>query len=164
MLSNGISKAHHAHILSCFGLGANVWLTFWPIFLNFRLASLIFSLTLWIWLGLPSLNCRFPLMCVHTFHRPYYGYLPFTLCSKQQAHRNPWCSLRHLYWFPCGTKTTTCVFFKHVQFLMSASWHCAHQKWHSHLSQRCYCKHERTYLLDFCTTQKFIIFNVAQAK
>ncbi len=58
----------------------------------------------------PSLNCKHPLMCVHTSHRPY-GYPPFTLCSWQRTHYNPWYNLRHLCrhyvrcWFPCGTRT-----------------------------------------------------------
>jgi hypothetical protein len=40
----------------------------------------------------PSLNCEYPLMCVHTSHRPY-GYPPLTMRSWQWAHGNPWCSL-----------------------------------------------------------------------
>jgi hypothetical protein len=32
-----------------------------------------------------SFNCMYPLMHVHTFHRPY-GYPLFTLCPWQQMH------------------------------------------------------------------------------
>jgi hypothetical protein len=35
MLSDGTLKTHHAQILSCFGLGANAWLTIQPIFQPF---------------------------------------------------------------------------------------------------------------------------------
>jgi hypothetical protein len=34
--------------------------------------------------------------------------------------------------------TTTHVFFNHLPFLPSKSWHCAHQRWNSHLSQHCH--------------------------
>jgi hypothetical protein len=43
MFSNEIFKAHRAQILSCFSLGAGVWLTIWPIFLIFP----SFQLILW---------------------------------------------------------------------------------------------------------------------
>jgi hypothetical protein len=80
-----------------------------------------------------------PLMHVHTSHQPY-GYPPFMLCSWQQAHMNPWCSLWHLCchcvwcWLPHGAKTTPCASFKHIQFFLSMNQHCVHQKWHSHPS------------------------------
>jgi hypothetical protein len=82
---------------------------------------------------------------VHTSHWPY-GYSPFTLCSWQWGHKNPWCSLCHLCchharcWFPCGMRTTTCISFNHIQFLLSMNWHCIHQRWHLHLSWRCHCR------------------------
>jgi len=39
MLFDGIYKAHHAQILSCFNLGADVWFTIWLIFQSFQLIS-----------------------------------------------------------------------------------------------------------------------------
>ncbi len=67
MLSNGIFEAHCAQILSCSGPRASAWFIVWPIFPSFRLASLIFSITFWIWLGLPhpSITCIFHCVCTH---------------------------------------------------------------------------------------------------
>ncbi len=82
-------------------------------------------------------------MCVHTFHQPY-RYPPLTLRSWQQADENPWCNSWHLCchyarcWLPCGTSRITCVSFNHIQLLSSMNWHCAYQRWHSHLNQCCH--------------------------
>jgi hypothetical protein len=67
MLSNGISKTHHAQILSCFGQGAGAWLTIQLIFPRFRLTSLVFSTTFQIRLGLPhpSIASILQCMCTH---------------------------------------------------------------------------------------------------
>jgi hypothetical protein len=43
-----------------------------------------------IWI-IPSFNCKYPSMHVHKSHQ-LYGYPLFTLCSWQQAHKNPWCN------------------------------------------------------------------------
>jgi hypothetical protein len=96
-----------------------------------------------IW-NTPSSNCRYLLMCVHSSHRPY-GYPPFTMCSWQRVHKNPWCNSWHLCchcarcWLPHGTKIITCVSFNCIQLFLLMSWHCAHQRWHSHFSWRCHC-------------------------
>jgi hypothetical protein len=93
----------------------------------------------------PSLNCRHHAMCVHISHWPY-GYPLFTSCSWQQTHENPWCNLQHLCchctkcWFPRGTRTITYVSFNHIQLLSLMSWHCAYQRWHSHLNRHCCCR------------------------
>jgi hypothetical protein len=56
-----------------------------------------------------SFDYMYPLMCVHTSHR-CYKCPPFTLRSRQWAHRHPWCNLWYFYchcmrcWLPCGTK------------------------------------------------------------
>jgi hypothetical protein len=57
---------------------------------------LIFSIVFWIQLGLshPWIACIIWCVCTHN-HWPY-GYPHFTLCSWQQMHMNPWCSLWHL--------------------------------------------------------------------
>jgi hypothetical protein len=79
-------------------------------------------------------------MCVHTSHQPY-GYPPFMLSSWQWTHWNPWWNLWHFCdhyvrcWFPCGTRTITCISFNHIQFLLLMSWHCAYKRWHSHLNR-----------------------------
>jgi hypothetical protein len=39
----------------------------------------------------PSLNCKYPLMRVHTSHQPY-GYPFLMLFSWQWTHMNPWCN------------------------------------------------------------------------
>jgi hypothetical protein len=130
MLFNEIFETYCTQILSCFGPRVGAWLIIKPIFLGFQLFFLIFFIA---FRNAPSFNCKYPLMHVHTSHWPY-RYPPFTLCSWQQAHKNPWCNSRHLCyhcvgcWLPCGVKTTTCVFFKHVQFLMLTNWHYAHQR------------------------------------
>jgi len=80
-----------------------------------------------------SFNCMHPLMCVHTSHWPY-GCPPLTLHPWQWAHWDLRCNSWHFCchcvrcWLPCGTNTTTCTSFNHIQFLPLTSWHCAHQK------------------------------------
>jgi len=118
-----------------------------------------------------SFNCKYPLMCVHTSHRPY-GYPPLTLCSCQRAHMNSWCNSLHLCchyegcWLPCGARTTTCTSFKHIQLLLSMNQHCAPQRWHLHLSWRCHCRPNMwTNLFPrSCATQGFATFDAVQAK
>jgi hypothetical protein len=80
-------EAHHAWILSCFGPRASAWLTSWLVFPPFLLFSPIFYTTLYTTWITPSLNCKHPLMCVHTSHQPY-GYPAFTMCSWQRMHWN----------------------------------------------------------------------------
>jgi hypothetical protein len=126
-----ISKAHHAQILSYSSPWVSVWFTTQLIFLTFQLVSPIFSIVLWTQLGLPHPSIA-TLMRVHTSHQ-LYGYPPLTLCSWQWVHKNPLCSLWHLYyhcmgcWLPDGAKITTCTSFKHVQSLLLMSQHYVHQ-------------------------------------
>jgi hypothetical protein len=94
MFFDKISKAHHAHILSCFSPRVSVWLTLWPIFPSFQQAFPIFFTTFWIWFKLPHPLIANILWCVCTHP---YGYPPFTLCSWQWAHKNPWCSSWHMH-------------------------------------------------------------------
>jgi hypothetical protein len=78
MLSNGIFEAHYAQILSCFGLGADVWFTARLVFPTFQSCSPVFSTTLHMWLGLPHLSimgirgcvCTHPInpMGIHFLH------------------------------------------------------------------------------------------------
>jgi hypothetical protein len=65
MLFNETSKAHHAQISSCFGLGVNVWLTTWPIFSTFQLSSPLFNTTFCMCLGLPSIIGIPRCVCTH---------------------------------------------------------------------------------------------------
>jgi hypothetical protein len=53
MLFIKIFDSHHAWILSCFSLRANISLTTWPVFLAFQLSILIFFITFQMWFGLP---------------------------------------------------------------------------------------------------------------
>jgi len=133
MLFNKISKAHCAKILwpkgGCLAYSSTNLPKLSTNFLNiFHNASN----TTWT---TSSFNCKYLLMRVHTSHWPY-GYPPFTLCSWQRAHRNPWWSSQHLCchcvgcWLPRGVKTSTCTSFKHIQLLPSTSQHCVHQRWH----------------------------------
>jgi hypothetical protein len=118
----------------------------------------------------PSLNCRHPFMCLHTSHWPY-GYPPFTLCSWQWTHWNPWCNSWHLChhcmrcWFSCGMKITTCAFYNHIQLLLSTNQHCAYQRWHLHLSKRCHCRPNVSGFTSLILrNSRIAAFNVAQAK
>jgi hypothetical protein len=66
MLFDKIFKTHRAEILSCFGLGAGVWLTTWLIFRAFRLFSPIFFIALYTWLELPHPSIVGIFQCVCT--------------------------------------------------------------------------------------------------
>ncbi len=70
ILSDMIFEAHCAQILSCSNLGAGVLFMARPIFLGFRLVSLIFSITLRIRLGLlhPSIVYIPWCVCTHPIH------------------------------------------------------------------------------------------------
>jgi hypothetical protein len=98
MLFNEIFEAYRTQILSCFGPRAGAWLIVKPIFLSFQLTFLIFFIAL---RNAPSFNCKYPLMHVHTSHRPN-RYPPFTLCSWLHAHKNPWCNSQHLCYHCVG--------------------------------------------------------------
>jgi hypothetical protein len=143
---NKISKVHRVQVLSCFGPKVGVWLTIRLIFPTFWLSSSIFfySSSNMIWIT-PSLNCKYPLVHVHTCHWSY-GHSLVTLHSWQWTQRNSWCSLWHLCWhrvrcwLPRGTKIITCTSFNHIQFFSLMNQHCVHQKWHLHLSWRCHCQ------------------------
>jgi hypothetical protein len=113
------------------------WLIIWPIFLTFQLSSLIFfNNILYVTWTTPSFNCKYPsMLCTHPIN--LMG-IPFTLPSWQWTHWSPWWSSQHLCqhctkcWLPHGTKTITCAYFNHIQFILPTNWHCAHQRWHSH--------------------------------
>jgi hypothetical protein len=66
MLFDKISEARYAQILSCSSLRVGAWIIVRPIFPNFQLTSLIFSITLWIHLRLPHLSIANILWCVCT--------------------------------------------------------------------------------------------------
>jgi len=107
--------------------------------------------------------------CVHTSHRPY-GYPPFTLCSWQWTHWNPWCNLQHLCrhcvkcWFPCGTTTITCISFNHIQLLLSMNWHCAYQIWNCTLTNVVITDPTWIDLLpQSCATRGFVASDAIQA-
>jgi hypothetical protein len=56
MLFDRTFEAHHARILSCCGPRVNIWFIIRPIFLNFRLFSLIFCTTFCTQLGLSHVS------------------------------------------------------------------------------------------------------------
>ncbi len=96
------------------------------------------------WFVIVFFNCKYILMCVDTSHQCYM-HPPFTLRPWQWMSGHPWCSSQHFCYhyikcqIPCGTKTITSISFNHVLVLLSTSWHCAHQRWNSHLSWCCHC-------------------------
>jgi hypothetical protein len=67
MLSDRISEAHHAWILSCSSPGVGAWFITRQIFLAFQLSSPVFSTTLHTQLGLPhpSIVGIFRCVCTH---------------------------------------------------------------------------------------------------
>ncbi len=67
MFFDKTSKAHCAQILSSSSLKANVWLTTQPIFPTFELSSLVFCTSLHMQLGLPhpSIICMLQCVCTH---------------------------------------------------------------------------------------------------
>jgi len=84
MLSNEISEAHYAQILSCSSLGADIWLIVRLVFLAFWLSSLVFFTTLHMWLGLPHPSIAGILQCVCTHPISPMG-IHF-LCCAHGAH------------------------------------------------------------------------------
>jgi hypothetical protein len=85
ILSNGISKAHCARILSCSGPRAGVYLTIWPIFPSFWLTSLVFSTMLRIQLGLRYPSIANILWCVCTHPINLMG-IQFLHCAHGNEH------------------------------------------------------------------------------
>jgi len=87
MFFNRIFEAHRARIISCSSPKVSVWLTVWPIFPSFRLASLIFSTMLWTWLGLPHpLIVNIPrCVCTHPIDPiSIHFYFVFMAMSSQE--------------------------------------------------------------------------------
>ncbi len=82
MLSDGISEAHHAQMLSCFGLGVDVWFIAWPIFVAFWLSSLVFSTTLHTRLRLPHLSTTGIPQCVCPHPIDFMG-IHFLYCAHE---------------------------------------------------------------------------------
>ncbi len=144
MLSNEIYKAHRAQILSCSSLGANIWFTTQPIFLAFQLSSLVFSTSLHMQLGLPHPSIVGILWCVYTHPINPMG-IHLICCAHGNERTGTHDAIHDTFvatrcWLPCGTKTITCTSFNHIQLFLSMNWHCAYQRWHSHLSSRCHCQ------------------------
>jgi hypothetical protein len=84
-------------IISCYCPKVNFFLAYsWTNLpkLSINFLNLFHNTLNMTWIA-PYFNCKYPSMCVHTSHWPY-GYPFLTLCSWQQAHKNPWYSLRHL--------------------------------------------------------------------
>jgi hypothetical protein len=67
MLSDKISKAHCAHILSCYGPKVGIWFITRLIFPTFQLSSPVFSIAHHTWLRLPhpSIVHIFRCICTH---------------------------------------------------------------------------------------------------
>jgi len=144
MLFDIIPKAHYAQNLSCSDLGAGVLLMVKLIFLTFQLSFPIFFTMFWTWFGLPHLTITGLFQCVYT--HPIDPRVSTSYITPMVKNTwNSWCSSWHLcfHFTKCklssGMRTTTCASFSHVQFLLSMSWHYAHQRLHSHLNWCCYC-------------------------
>jgi hypothetical protein len=53
-------------------------------------------------------------------------------------------------------KTTTCIFFNHIQFFSSTNWHCAHQRWYSHSSRHCHYQPNTSGFISFILRNSWI--------
>jgi hypothetical protein len=146
MLSDKIFKIHRAQILSCYGPRTIACLIVQPIFPSFQLASSIFFTTFQIRLGLPhpSIACIPQCMYTHpidpkSIHLLHCVHGNECIKTHDVIH-DTFVVIEQDVWLPCEAETTTCTSFKHIQLFMSKSSHCAHQRWHLHLSQCCHCQ------------------------
>jgi hypothetical protein len=171
MLSNMIFETHHVQILLCFGLGAIAWFTTQLIFPTFRLSSLVFSTTLWMWLGLPNLSIVCIPWCVCTHPIGPIG-VHLLCCTHGNRHMGTHDAIHdtfasivgnvnfHVRWkrlhvFPSTMFNSSCQWVKIVLtkddihtlidvFIANPMW----ADWHP----------------KSCATQEFLASNVAQAK
>jgi hypothetical protein len=83
MLSDEIYESHHARILSCYS--PSLYLIIWPVFPSFQLASSVFSIPLWIQLGLPHPLIAGILQCVCTHPMNLMG-IHLLCCAHGNKH------------------------------------------------------------------------------
>jgi hypothetical protein len=140
MFSNEMFEAHCTRILSCFNPSVGIWFTTWPIFLTFRLASIKFSITFHMLLGLPhpSIVGIFQCVCIHRIDLMGIHLLRCIHGNEHIGTHDVICRHCVRCWLSHGMRTITCVSFNHIQFLSLMNWHYAHQRWHSHPSQCCH--------------------------
>jgi len=140
-------------------LRQNIWgplypnfIMFWPMhkrlaysltsLLAFQLSSPIFYTPLHTWLKLTHPSITNIPQCVYTHPIDLMGI--HLLCC---VHGNE-CMMQfatplsplHEMWFPCGTRTITCISFNHIQLLESMNQHCVYQRWYLHLSWHYHCQ------------------------
>jgi len=126
-----------------------VWVYFMKhkgeVFQHF-LFSLIFCIAFCMRLRLPHFSITSILQCVHTHPIDFMG-IHLLSC----VHGNECIGGHHaipdtfvaITWndgFPRGMKAITCASFNHIQLFSSMNWHCAYQRWHSHLNWCCHCQ------------------------
>jgi hypothetical protein len=123
MLFNGISEAHRAQILSCFGPRVGAWFIARLIFSTFRLSSLVFSTTLRTRLGLPrpSIKSILQFVCTHPIDPMGIQLLCCTHGNERIGTQMQFAYLCHHWaksWLPHGTRAITCISFNHIQLLL----------------------------------------------
>jgi len=135
MFFDGISKAHHVRILSCFSLGVCAWFIVRMVFPTFQLSSLIFSITLRMRFKLSHPSIAHISWCVCT-HPIDVVFMAMNTLELMMQFATPLPPLREMLTFT--TKTITCASFNHIQLLLSMTRHYAYQIWHLHPSQCCH--------------------------
>jgi len=95
MLSNMIFETHRARILSCFGLGVNVWLIIWSTFPTFWLYFPPFFTMFEMWFGLPhpSITGIFQCMCTHPIDVTIVHLLHYTHDNERMGTHDAICDI-----------------------------------------------------------------------
>jgi hypothetical protein len=171
MLSDAIYETHHAQILSCYSPKVGAWLIIRPVFPSFRLASLVFSIALWIQLGLPHPLIASILWCM--CKHPINSMGIHLLCC---AHGNKHTIIHDAI---CNTFTTIVwdvdlhVGWKQVHVFPSNTFNSSRWQVDIVLTKDGICTlvdvvianpTQADLLLWFCATQGFVASNATQAK
>jgi hypothetical protein len=145
MFSYGISKAHHARILSCSGPKVGTWLTIRLIFPAFQLFSPIFCTTLCTQFALPhpSIASIPRCVCTHPIDSMVStSYIVFMAMNTLEPMMQsvtplpPLCEMLVSTW----DENNYMRFLNHIQLLSLTSWHCVYQRWHLHFNPHCHCQ------------------------
>ncbi len=142
MLYDGIPKAYHAQILSCFSHGACVWLITWLVLSTFWLSPPIFFTRFQTRLGPPHLQLHASLaVCAHI---PLTSWVSTSYVAPMAiSTQKPMIQFTTIFpsfceMFISTWENITCVSFKYIQLLSLMNQHCAHKKWNLHFNWCCH--------------------------
>jgi hypothetical protein len=171
MFFDGISEAHYVWNLSCFSPKASVWFTTRQVFLTFQLPSLVFSIALRTWLGLPHPLIICILQCVCTHPINLMG-IHFLCCVHGNEHigthdaiRNTFATITQNLGFHVGKKQIHALplitfnsFRQWIDIVLTKDGICT-------LTNIVIVNPMSAYLLLWsCAIQGFVTFDVVQAK